>query len=182
MSNNENKQLCHGRLVVKDNNCIKCKTCNKFKKIIDFYQRKHGNYHECKECEKLRGKKWKALNKEKHLKYNRKYKDENREIVNLKNSIYKKSEKGKISNQLAKYRRRMIKKNLKSFTIQEWKLLLERAKNKCCICGVKFNKNNKPTKDHIIPLSKGGQNTIDNIQPLCYKCNLKKSNKIINLF
>lgn len=33
--------------------------------------------------------------------------------------------------------------------------------------------------DHIHPLSKGGTNTWDNIQPLCESCNLKKLDKIM---
>lgn len=31
------------------------------------------------------------------------------------------------------------------------------------------------TKDHIVPLSKGGGNVIANIQPLCYRCQFKKN-------
>ena len=50
---------------------------------------------------------------------------------------------------------------------------LEHLKNKPCVrCG-------KPadTIDHIIPLSKGGTNDIDNLQPMCWKCNKAKGSK-----
>lgn len=62
-----------------------------------------------------------------------------------------------------------------SHTLQEWERLKTKYDNKCAICG----KYTKLTKDHIIPLSKGGNNYISNIQPLCRNCNSKKNNKIL---
>lgn len=36
------------------------------------------------------------------------------------------------------------------------------------------------TKDHILPRSKGGANSINNYQTMCQPCNMKKANKIDN--
>lgn len=35
------------------------------------------------------------------------------------------------------------------------------------------------TKDHIIPVSKGGKNTLENYQTMCRKCNVQKGNKLV---
>lgn len=62
-------------------------------------------------------------------------------------------------------------------TLAEWKELLVKHNHSCAICGLSENQV-KMTRDHIIPVSLGGDSSIANIQPLCALCNSRKSNKV----
>lgn len=62
------------------------------------------------------------------------------------------------------------------FTLDEWYNLLIKYGRRCLQCG-SFK---RIEKDHVVPLARGGNNTIDNIQPLCMKCNRGKSAKILD--
>lgn len=56
-------------------------------------------------------------------------------------------------------------------TADEWLSLLNQYGHVCLCCGA----GDVPlTVDHIIPISMGGSNTIDNVQPLCLSCNRAK--------
>lgn len=50
----------------------------------------------------------------------------------------------------------------------------KRDGGRCVYCGSVENLQ----LDHIIPFSKGGATTLENLQLLCQKCNIEKSNKI----
>lgn len=55
--------------------------------------------------------------------------------------------------------------------------VLMRDGNRCRLCGIKCNDGlHNIHFDHIIPWSKGGETTLDNLQVLCEDCNLAKSN------
>jgi 5-methylcytosine-specific restriction endonuclease McrA len=75
----------------------------------------------------------------------------------------------------ADHKRRMWKKG-GSFTASEWLALCNLYGNRCLGCGDCCSL----TADHVVPLKLGGRNTIDNIQPLCLRCNVKKGIKIID--
>jgi len=72
-----------------------------------------------------------------------------------------------------------LKQEGKSHSYKDWLKLKEKYKNKCVSCQ-KVGAEVGLTIDHIIPLSRGGTDEIDNIQPLCFSCNVKKFTKIIN--
>jgi 5-methylcytosine-specific restriction endonuclease McrA len=80
---------------------------------------------------------------------------------------------------------RRVSKNTVHHTKAQWMEKLSRYPA-CPLCGRSWDAiPARPdpryktvwTKDHIIPLSKGGTDDIDNIQPLCYSCQFKKGSK-----
>lgn len=55
--------------------------------------------------------------------------------------------------------------------------IYERDGYKCRNCGISDRYANLEI-DHIIPISKGGKSTYDNLQTLCHKCNTEKGDSI----
>ena len=78
----------------------------------------------------------------------------------------------------ASRRRRALKFNAPgSFTEQEWAVLKARFNYHCVKCGAPVSPDNPFHRDHIRPLSRGGSDYIQNIQPLCARCHYPKGNR-----
>jgi predicted nucleic acid-binding Zn ribbon protein len=75
------------------------------------------------------------------------------------------------------------------------KRVFERDKGKCWICGCQTNFDDvlytedghkycgktHPVKDHLIPLSCGGNESWENIRLACWQCNKEKSDALVNI-
>lgn len=90
--------------------------------------------------------------------------------------------KGGISGEYARYfhtRQNRIKANGGFHSEEEWEALKKFYQYICVSCK-KSEPLIKLTKDHILPITKGGSDNIENIQPLCKECNSRKHTTEIN--
>jgi 5-methylcytosine-specific restriction endonuclease McrA len=75
-----------------------------------------------------------------------------------------------------KNRMGLIRANGGDLTIDQWHEIRNKYGNKCLCCGT----TEKISLDHIIPVTKSGKHTAENVQPLCVSCNSRKGVKIID--
>jgi len=77
-----------------------------------------------------------------------------------------------------KARRRARKRGADgTHTAAEWQARLEEYDYRCVYCG---RRGGRLTRDHVVPLSRGGSDYIANIVPACRKCNSEKRDLLIN--
>jgi len=104
------------------------------------------------------------------------------ELEKETNAKYVASIRGKLlsATRLGKRRERIYTTANNTITPEELSELKAKQNNCCHYCGTTLN-DSSPRQvhlDHIIPLSKGGTHTIDNVVWSCAYCNLTKSNNI----
>jgi 5-methylcytosine-specific restriction endonuclease McrA len=125
-------------------------------------------------------KSWAAENEDSASASRRKHYERNRNEVIARSKKWAESNPEKVrqakTNNLRK-RRAARHASRGNFTVEEFKELCERYGNKCLACG---DTEAVLEADHVVPLTKGGSDTISNIQPLCGSCNRKKFVTIID--
>lgn len=175
-----------------------CKTCNK-----TFNYNGHNQKYcssEClkkyiKECSKVyrlkynNSEKGKQIRKDFSEEYRKtsKYKDYQKNYYSIYEHIKKRKEYGKIYRQtehakiLARFKSSKRRSKLREVIHEDYKDWLKKILSYkfyiCHWCGEKFSID-KLTLDHLIPISKGGPDTKDNLVPCCMECNRKKHAKL----
>jgi len=129
-------------------------------------------------CERTKRHKTKCPPTEAQIKYYRRNDKEytRSEIGRTRNkkatAKYRKTDNGKMVARVSKLNRRALGKiDYDAFVCKS-----ESLNWQCAGCGITLNFETV-TVDHIQPVSKGGMNDIDNLQPMCRSCNASKGNK-----
>jgi 5-methylcytosine-specific restriction endonuclease McrA len=186
----------------------RCSTCGCVKPLGAFSPR--GDYSHrlrsaCKDCRAREKEGYRQRNLDKVRASDARYREENREAVNqryrdwcdahsdrsaeiAKQSRTKHADARRAYNQqwwrdnaalgntywTARRARKLA--NGGSHTVAEWEELKGACGRRCLCCGRRV----KLTKDHVIPLTAGGTDAIDNIQPLCQPCNSSKGARCVD--
>lgn len=156
-----------------------CSICGTTKPLSEFYDR----YAHCKACYKARrkagAKKPTPLSKEEALIHRRQANKRHYEAHkddylakqrDKRNTAYATDDQYRVSEISRCHNRRALKHASGAVTHTEWLATLDKFSHTCAYCGISVDLE----QDHIMPLSCGGTNTINNIVPACRHCNASK--------
>ncbi len=167
---------------------ILCRKCMRELPVTSFGKRKHtknGMSAQCKECwssyiiARYPTDKLKRVYTDKKRAWHAAYHLKNRdhELARGRAWVAANPERARLLHATQEIRRRTRKALcIGSHTSDQWLGLCGVYGMRCAAChGLK-----PLTRDHIVPLSKGGTDYISNIQPLCRQCNSAKRTKTID--
>ena len=160
----------------------KCCTCKCSKESNCFHRNKStkdGLHPMCKECRREYRKRYPPAeySKKYHKDYNKTYRLSKRGKERY--NAYRKSEKGILAIRMGSHRRRIREvcpEGVRKLTGEDWALILKYYENECAYC---CKKTHRLEIEHVIPLSKGGFDSFDNITVSCKSCNSSKRDRIL---
>lgn len=170
-----------------------CSGCQQAKPLSEFHKNrrmKDGLANWCKTCISGAQKRWEAANRERRRVLSRAWYAANRDRKqalgrqwDLTHGAWRKNygrrwaESHRASKKAAAAKRRThVRGGGGGYTAIELRHLYAQYDHRCLACGRKL----KLEADHIVPVSKGGDSNITNIQPLCTSCNRRKAIKTID--
>jgi len=167
-----------------------CTKCGETKELTEFSKRKDtkdGLAYTCKACFNAYNKAHYQANKEHILERHRVYHKANRESRKEYHRKWYRANKGRIAELQREYKkahplkrrefegRRRAREHGVPIGHADYELVVATSNGLCGICGDPIF--GKFDIDHIVPLTKGGAHSTDNLQVAHHHCNVSKGNK-----
>lgn len=185
-----------------------CPSCNQTRDAADFSKdtsRKDGLRGRCKLCDRAnskryvadpavraanseRGKRWAQENRERHRLNGRRFRAANPEKSREYdhrwyakhgteiNRRYRAENRRKISGFSMDKRARQFLENVERI---DYAAIVERDRHICYLCGDALN-DDGVTLDHVVPLSRGGEHSGENLRVACRPCNSRKGDRLLH--
>lgn len=163
----------------KDNGIAYCRPCRAV--VAAKWLRKHPGYMAAAQARWLRKnrkkaagacRKWQQKNHKRTALLAKRWRDKNPDDCKKSLLRYRASHP-EVVRALSRKRKMRIRGARGSHTEQEWQILLAVYDNLCRYCRVRLTKHNR-SRDHRIPIARGGTDGIKNIVPACRSCNSRK--------
>lgn len=156
-----------------------------------------GKQRWCRACFQAKNQEWRDKHGARIADYNRRYKDENREAIQAQRVIYRRNNREKRAAYKREYRRKYPEQHreevrrrnsrIRSVESEEYttRQVFERDSGICYLCGellfldVPHPERSFASIDHVVPISRGGADTLDNVRIACLSCNLRKNDKTV---
>jgi 5-methylcytosine-specific restriction endonuclease McrA len=153
---------------------------------------KSGLQSQCRECQRVRGRRWRAEHPERRLAKNRRWRSRNPDfdrrwraehLEQCRESTrrWQKENPEKKATNKRNRRARLLAAN-GTHTAVDIEAQYKRQRGKCYYCGCKMTKKshrlNSATVDHVVPLDRGGRNDPSNLVIACSACNSSKRNRL----
>lgn len=152
--------------------------------------RGHGNNYQFSAKGKAKRKDWEIREAESQKEKKRIYYEENKDAafaralkrkaekpdeIRAYQSKWRKTDLGRKISLDTRHRRIARQKNAPGdhFTMDQFHVVCDEFDDHCLCCLRKLDRK-KLEADHVVPISRGGSNGIENIQPLCRRCNPRK--------
>ena len=185
-----------------------CTKCGDHKPLTDYYKHtrvKDGRQSACKICRRIVNAKYLAEHREERNAHQREYREKNKEAVTAVRQKYYEKNKEAIAAQKREYQKknphkyteamsrrkaRKLNNGVEVYTTQE---VLDTYGIDCHLCDRPVDMS-APRRtgypgwetglqiDHVIPISKGGQDSLANVRPSHGKCNITKSARLMGEF
>jgi len=176
----------------------RCTKCDIEKLLAEFHLQpanKDGHDSRCKACHAAYNRQYYQEHREEYQEHMQQYNREHREERAVHDRQYHEKHREERQEYMRQYYQehpevyraafrqyRARKLNAEGeYTAEEFIALCEYMDWRCTYCGCELTAETV-TADHMIPLSRGGSDYIDNITPACKLCNVSKRNKTVEEF